>query len=202
MSGWLIYSCKLPLCSWFEGSFLRLVPLLGSRHSLARCSIVNFHGEVVYDKYIKQREPVTGRCLVYLRAFISLFCGFAVILLPEMLLQLVGTPGRNSALCFNTVSPSVLWRAYPLALASSCLVSLFHCFYSPTLDYRTHISGIRPWDVSSKNPNAIDFKQVGGVCHTVWLFCGDNQCLYGLAGFGSLYSLSHSYRFIPFWLCF
>ncbi len=32
----------------------------GVNHALARCSIVNFHGEVLYDKYVKPGETVTG----------------------------------------------------------------------------------------------------------------------------------------------
>jgi RNA exonuclease 4 len=30
----------------------------GTRSSLARCTVVNFHGEVVYDKYVAQSEKV------------------------------------------------------------------------------------------------------------------------------------------------
>ena len=30
----------------------------GQRSSLARCTIVNYHGEVVYDKYVAQTEKV------------------------------------------------------------------------------------------------------------------------------------------------
>jgi RNA exonuclease 4 len=32
----------------------------GERSALARCSIVNIRGEIVYDKYIKPLEKVTG----------------------------------------------------------------------------------------------------------------------------------------------
>jgi len=30
--------------------------------ALARVSLLNYHGEVVYDKFVKPIEPVTGEC--------------------------------------------------------------------------------------------------------------------------------------------
>jgi hypothetical protein len=57
----------------------------GARSALARCSIVNYNGEVLYDKFVKPKEPVTGLIshrrailLLLLSLFSENFCLFFV----------------------------------------------------------------------------------------------------------------------------
>lgn len=43
----------------------------GVESSLARCSLVGFDGEVLFDKYVRQSRAVTGNCLFSVLVFIS-----------------------------------------------------------------------------------------------------------------------------------
>lgn len=53
----------LPCAPWFTLVFraVAVVCVSGVQSSLARCSLVGFGGEVLYDRYVRQTEKVTGK---------------------------------------------------------------------------------------------------------------------------------------------